>query len=274
MILRLYLAVVLLLLSGCSFSSSSYIRGELSNKGPYVLSDNNPYLAPNVLLADVMSSSGQVKGFVEHRGTPDALEVRKSSFGPYKYYFFYLDKNEAYLLQKGFSTWIILGPQRIPGEILSDLESGESGSRSKALLFSEDDTVDPKVEDDFTGFTNDRAPEPRSASQRGRSAHIRISSNGDLIHRVTFPGETVRILSAWYTGSIENVGRLSRINDIDNPDILYIEEEIRIPSYMVRQSEPLPEEAHQKYIHEMSSPVATQRSSDSPPVPRRRRRNR
>ena len=66
---------------------------------------------------------------------------------------------------------------------------------------------------------------------------------GDLIHYVSFPGETLAIVSTWYTGDIANSGALSRINELKTPHTLTPGQQIRIPSYLLKKKTPLPKSA-------------------------------
>ena len=73
------------------------------------------------------------------------------------------------------------------------------------------------------------------------SKNVLESSSGDIIHKVTFPGETLRIITEWYTGDANNTGRVARINGIEKPDLLKINQTVRIPRYMLKTTKPLPE---------------------------------
>ncbi len=77
--------------------------------------------------------------------------------------------------------------------------------------------------------------------------NLQKSASGDLIHTVSFPGETLRIITAWYTGDVNSAGRLARINGIENPNRLVIGQTIRIPRYMLANTSPFPEEEIARY---------------------------
>ena len=61
-----------------------------------------------------------------------------------------------------------------------------------------------------------------------------ISPKGDLVHYVTFPGETLSMVARWYTRERSNAGSLARINRLRNPDKLSLGDVIVVPSYMLK----------------------------------------
>ncbi len=74
------------------------------------------------------------------------------------------------------------------------------------------------------------------------------SLSGDVMHTVQFQGETLRIISIWYTGSVENAERLGRINGLTDPNHMELGQVIRIPRYLTRNTRPLTEQDVQKLI--------------------------
>ena len=76
---RCFVGVVLtLLLSACSLSPN-YLRKELANQGPMVLSRENPYLAPNLFLALEKDASPIIDKFTQHRGDPRCPDDRPTN---------------------------------------------------------------------------------------------------------------------------------------------------------------------------------------------------
>lgn len=69
---------------------------------------------------------------------------------------------------------------------------------------------------------------------------VLVSPSGDIQHLVTYSGETLRLISEWYTGEANNTDRLARINDLPDPNLLGIGQQIRIPRYLLKQTAPLP----------------------------------
>ena len=66
---------------------------------------------------------------------------------------------------------------------------------------------------------------------------------GDLVHYVTYPGETLSMISRWYTYERANVSRLARINDLTTPDKLEVGDTVVIPTYLLRNRKLLTEDA-------------------------------
>jgi len=109
---RSALFVGCLVLSGCSttLSSESTLAKRLADRGPVPLSPDNPFIASNLLLNKEMERSPELKGFIDHRGQPAALEVERSLLGALRMTLFYPDKGEQYSLERVESTWVISGP--------------------------------------------------------------------------------------------------------------------------------------------------------------------
>lgn len=70
-----------------------------------------------------------------------------------------------------------------------------------------------------------------------------LSPKGDLVHYVTFPGETLSMIARWYTRDRNNAGRLARINRLENPNSLTLGDVIIIPTYLLKNKKRLTEEA-------------------------------
>ncbi len=254
--------LLLIILSTCSCAAKtpgSYIREDLANQGPVALSKDNPYVAANLLLSREAENSEFVRGFIKFRGTPDAIEVKKKLLKPSRIYFFYLDKAEAYLLSQKDQEWIIRGPERIPEPIQSRLNLIVSGGPSGEM------TQPTKVEPPPTLFGEEIiAPEPRLApapllnspnSLPPARGTRELTDSGDITHNVTYPGETLRMIASWYTGSAENTKRIARINGITTPDLLVIGQAVRIPRYLMKRSDPLPQSEVERYINSLSAPT-------------------
>lgn len=268
------LTLCCLTLYACALYSPNGLRTELANHGPMALSTSNPYIASNLFLAREIKLSSSLRGFIKYRGTPDGIQITKGFFRAPKVYLFYLDKNEGYLLENGNNDWFIRGPEQIPPSYkyrLSDIQatggnaplalneqtawqtsSTESNpersiSGHRNSLFSEEDI---KVSPQFTypkqsatgkgNYPYYTKPATTSNSKRAALQSVKLSQSGDLIHTVTYPGESLNIIASWYTGSKDYSGRIARINGIKNPNIVNLGEKIRIPRYMLKKTDPLP----------------------------------
>jgi len=59
-------------------------------------------------------------------------------------------------------------------------------------------------------------------------------------HKVKWAGESLSIIAAWYTGSLENWKVLAKVNPKVNPSRIYIGQKIRIPGDLLKTREPMP----------------------------------
>jgi len=211
-----------------------------------------------------MERSPELKGFIETRGMPDALEAVKSWSKPTTLRFYYIDKKEYYSAEESDNTWILHGPQKIPAGgvklLLSIVEGGENtappvNEKSLALRLPSSGTQEYKPNErpqapppaikslSSSGSTWDDPLLPTVLRYKDTTTQMaEISPNGDLVHHVSYPGESLMMITRWYTFDIRNVGRISRINDIKNPSHVDIGDTIIIPSYLVKNKKRLSEE--------------------------------
>ena len=132
--LVLRLAPLLFLTACVNPIAANRLRDELRDQGVVQVSPNNPYVVANQLLAKEASESEVVKGFLDLRGAPDAIEVRRPFFKPYRFYFFYLESNEGYLLEPLGAEWIVRGPEQIPADIVESKLANIKPTGGKAPL--------------------------------------------------------------------------------------------------------------------------------------------
>jgi hypothetical protein len=78
---------------------------------------------------------------------------------------------------------------------------------------------------------------------RTAEANAEVTPKGDLVHYVTYQGETLSMIARWYTGDRANVGRLARMNRLPHPDHLEIGDTLIIPSYLIQNKKRLSEQA-------------------------------
>lgn len=62
------------------------------------------------------------------------------------------------------------------------------------------------------------------------------------VHTVKWQGESVSIISAWYTGTIDNWKELAAANPDINPDRIFVGNKIRVPEHLMTTRSPMPEE--------------------------------
>ena len=269
-VLAFLVLITSIVFSGCATNSDLYLRDELANRGPQGLSGTNPYLTPNLFVANEMKHSEVFRGFIRYRGTPDAVEVRTAYFKALRVYLFYLGENEAFLMERGSKDWLVRGPDKIPQQLMASffnmaapgpnaplaIESSESAHEAlppppvarRPQLEQMNQDEEPEIKSLRKVPTRPQAnkPKPPPAAPKelkedDLASTVKESTSGDLIHRVTFQGESLRLISNWYTGDIDNTGRIARINGIENPDLLRVGETVRIPRYLLKTTKPMPQ---------------------------------
>ena len=283
-------AAVLLvpLLISCSAGGRAGVVGGLQNRGPVALSDENPYLAGNVLVAEKAKESEIVRGFIKHRGVPPAVEVDKDFMAPARIKFYYPESREAYTLEEvPDGTAVISGPERMSQakqkrliQLTRSLQKApvlreeSEGAEAAAPVFEPLPTPGapgasargtaapaPGLRPHATTETPGKprpsaAPTPageaiehreqqviRELQQQGTQPLAETSPQGDLVHYVTFEGETLSMIARWYTHDRANVGRIIRMNKLKNPNKLSLGDVIVIPSYLVKNKTRLNEAA-------------------------------
>ena len=244
---------IALLSLGCATSVrlSDPLVQRLSNRGPVALSPENPFLAANLLVSREMERSAEVKGFVEHKGGPRALEVVKDSLSPLILYFYYPESREVFTLEEMEQSWLITGPAPITqdkmrrvaaltrdfeGEPKLESPSGEPPPPSPTMAVTVA-PVTPTVAAILPGNELQQIIDSESAAQ------AEITPKGDLVHYVGFSGETLSLIARWYTGDRNNAARIARINELKKPGELAIGDQIVIPSYILKNNKRLTESA-------------------------------
>ncbi len=271
--------------SSFSASPYTSFAPQLKNRGPVALSSENPYLAGNVIVAKEMQSSPELKGFVDFHGAPRAIEVTGEFLGPTLLYFFYPENHEQFELESSDTTWIIRGPSIIPREkmkevealtkniagkpklvtdanLLSSAKTTKKEAESSAPIVAATET-EPETESSTQGFRSPISPEePRfadaassgvSKEQKALAELVKqigshpaeVTPKGDVVHYVTYPGETLSMIARWYTYERASAPKLARINKLANANKLAIGDTIVIPTYLLKNKSRLSEEAVQ-----------------------------
>lgn len=264
-------------LSGCLGlgAGTPPLLSRIENVGPVPVSSNNPFLRGNLVVAELVRGNSVFAKFISTHGEPEALEVQTSFFGPLILHLFYSKKAQSYRFEKIGDSWLIDGPHPLPPSFarlgLFNSEHSPGISTEEAMdtgtapvlsdsLHSETDpfiaglanskeaagfkSVDPKV----AAHTQEqeRFLEEISKYRSEEERPAELSPGGDLVHYVTFDGETLEHLAAWYTGELENVERLARIGQsvgqIQPGKELELGDQIIIPKYMVKFTNRMPEE--------------------------------
>ncbi len=76
-----------------------------------------------------------------------------------------------------------------------------------------------------------------------------LNYRGDLIHYVAYQGETLSLISRWYTKEVNNSEKIARINSVQNGDKLEIGDKIIIPAYLLKNKNKLTQDALKQMIN-------------------------
>ena len=296
-----FLAGTVLCVSACYLSgmnSSGALIGRLKNRGPVALSSENPFLAGNLLIAREMEASPEIKGFIDRRGAPAAIEVQTGWFSAPGLVFYYPENREQYNLERADDAWVIAGPSAIERDKMKQVALLTRNIRGEPTLLKPDQKQSAPFKADqdsgaarppadagsapsaVAGQDDEGSPaqpssapfaSPAAAGFGTRAEHetspIRVSSaeederlvndllkqygahqaeltpRGDVVHYVTYPGETLSMIARWYTWDRNNAGRIARINLLRNPNSVSIGDELVIPGYLAKNKNRLTEEA-------------------------------
>jgi hypothetical protein len=270
--------VFALFVAGCSTSLKGHgtLFTRLKNRGPVALSSENPFLAANLLLTREMEVSPELKGFIEHRGMPAALEVKHETLGPLTMELHYPGERQTYHLEEGDGTWLISNPSSM---------NPDTYKRVAAVAAFQNGFVQPPTPDSPAGVVEQRSalasvpsssqgtgegfvsPAPSTAGQnspptsgpiagghddarivsdliQGRERErAELTPRGDVVHYVTFPGETLVAIARWYTFDAANKGKIQRINGLKENQELSLGDTVVVPAYLLKNKIRMTEEA-------------------------------
>ncbi|MDZ4786394.1 MAG: hypothetical protein SGJ02_10000 [bacterium] len=241
-----------------SKSVNNSVVNSLKNRGAVPLSSSNPFLAGNVLLSKECLRSSELAGFINHRGSPKSIEVVKNWTGPTLIRMYYLDKNEYFVAEQSGDTWLIQGPGKIPEKGIKMLQGLVEPGEAPALIETKSEITtntklpspidlppeiaEPAISQEIEDSeTKDPLMNTILKLKNEAKDPAELSPKGDLVHYVTYSGETLIMISRWYTLDARNLGRISRINNLKNPSQLEIGDTIVIPSYLVKNKNRLNE---------------------------------
>ena len=229
-----------LVLGGCS--STVVGRDNLVNRGPVIVSKSNPYLASNMLLKKETELSPTLKGFLKIKGTPEALEVEKEILEPYYMYLYYPSQKEKYVVEEINGDWVIRGPEVLAKGVLSNMPLELRAAKKEEPV--------PEAEIEESADIEIETPSKPVAPSPAKKEVLAIADGveGDIIHLVKYKGETLRLISGWYTGNADNASRIARINGFKDANALILDQKIRIPRYLVTKDTPLMKEDVDFYL--------------------------
>jgi hypothetical protein len=123
--------------------------------------------------------------------------------------------------------------------ILENLPSSSDNRSTLEELVSSPPATPPSI-------SNDPVVDRINEIRESVAEDAEVSPRGDIVHHVSYSGETLSILSRWYTLDVRNTGRIARINALNNPSQLNLGDTIIIPSYLVKNNKYLSESTLQE----------------------------
>jgi LysM repeat protein len=72
------------------------------------------------------------------------------------------------------------------------------------------------------------------------------------VHTVKWPGESLSIISKWYTGNIDQWSTIAKSNPALNPNLIRVGVKIRIPKKIMTNEKPMPKEFVASFYHEVT----------------------
>jgi hypothetical protein len=256
-------ALLLVVVNVCGCSSTLPPQGalyqRLKDRGPVLLSADNPYLPANRLLSEELNASAQLREFVSRRGAPAALQVNQGVLERTELSLIYPAEDEVYRMVKRSKGWVIGAPEPLDDDALKQIEdelalggmtltdTRNSGSYVAAILphTNEQDEESAYDRASLSGNFEEEIelPKVRSAKRvpnpnRGE-APIKVSKSKGLIHTVSFPGESLSVLATWYTGAASNLYAIARANGVDPRSSVKLGQSVTIPPKLLKNKRPL-----------------------------------
>ncbi len=99
-----------------------------------------------------------------------------------------------------------------------------------------------------TKDTTSPGPSTSEQDEQIKRRHKPLDPKTTFVHIVQYPGESLSIIAAWYTGDLQNWKQLARENPGFDPARIFIGNRIRIPKRMMKTYQPMPQEFVNKYI--------------------------
>jgi len=95
-----------------------------------------------------------------------------------------------------------------------------------------------------------------------------LEQSQTLVHTVKYPGETLALIAEWYTGSMANWREIAKFNPGLNPNLIRLGDQIKIPSHLVKRTDPLPKPRSQRVESKQPSLQPEQSKESQSPLPK------
>ena len=90
------------------------------------------------------------------------------------------------------------------------------------------------------------APPPEPVEQEAEEEAV--EEPPPVVHTVQWPGESLSIIAAWYTGHVADWKKLAEANPEINPDRIFVGDQIIIPDDILKRREAMTREHLRKFI--------------------------
>ncbi len=232
----------------------SQLSLRLDGRGPVLLADGNDYLPADAFLKEQRASSPELSDFVERHGEPTAISLERKLYRASRLSLFYPSENKRYVFSRWSSDWGLVGPEPIDSEDRASLDAqmaqaGQTvGKQASAISPQRAERVPaapvtanepPRIAQAPLGHQELRGR--LKAPQEAQEARLQRLPNGDYRHRVTFRGETLKLLAEWYTEDAKNAAALAKASQRALTAPLRVGDEITIPRRLMRNVQALPE---------------------------------
>lgn len=266
-------AVVVAALAALACSTTSPHIAPLLNQGLIPVSSDNPYVGSNLFLGKEMERSTYLYNFLRQRGAPQAIELRGPSEGSAEARLYYSGRREYYIatpsVDKATKTreWNIRGPYAVERENFRQVSLLPATDRAVVEVFGRKEifgqeaialerkhispafvptptpvpTPRPRPIKKPTGQGGAAAATPTPATPMNFDQRALMEAkefaerapNGDVVHTVKAPTETLTSISNWYSGSSDNTKKVAEKNNLPEDTKLTPGTKIFIPADIV-----------------------------------------
>jgi hypothetical protein len=245
----------------------------LLNQGIIPVSTDNPYVGSNLFLGKEMETSTYLHNFLRQRGAPQAIELRGSSDTSAEARLYYAGRREYYIATPSLDKttkireWIIRGPYAVERENFKQVSLLPAADRAVFEIFGRKEVIgqeaialerryiapafvptptpvptrrpQPKKKPSGEAGAAQATPTPSAPMNFDQRALLEAKEfaerapNGDVIHTVKSPTETMTSISNWYSGSSNNTKKISEKNNMPEDAKLTPGTKVFVPAEIV-----------------------------------------
>lgn len=272
LLLRAILALALIALVVACGSRSAHFT-PLLNQGLIPVSSDNPYVGSNLFLGKEMETSTYLYNFLRQRGAPQAVELLGGSESSSEARLYYSGRREYYIGTPTIDSktkareWVIRGPYAVERENFRQVSLLPATDRAVFEIFGRKEvfgqeaiaierryiapafvptptphpTPRPQPKKRPSGDTANAAATPTPSAplnfdQRALMEAKELAErapNGDVVHTVKSPTETLTSISNWYSGSAANTTKISEKNNMPEDAKLSPGTKVFVPAEIV-----------------------------------------